>query len=87
VVDARRHEHGVHRLEVLDLSAGAQPRPALDNNVELVRATVLTSRLLLLRLQADQLGNEPRPVEDVDPDRPLTQEPAGTGKVDYIHRV
>jgi hypothetical protein len=59
VLDARRHVGAVHLLEVLDLGAGAQPGAPFEDDVDLVRAAVLATRLLLLRLQADELADQP----------------------------
>ena len=55
MLDTGRHQHRVQRLQLLHLDPGSQAGPALQDDVELIRAAVLPPGLLLLRLQADQL--------------------------------
>ena len=87
VVDARRHERRVHHRQLLGLRPGAQQGPAFDHDVELVRGAVLASGLVLLRLEADQVADQPRPVYDTDADRLLLQEAPRALKTDYVHGV
>jgi hypothetical protein len=87
VLDAGRDQHGVHRFEVGGLDTRPQARVAIDHKIEFVGATVLAPRLLLLRLQAQQLGDEAWPVENIDANRALAQEMPRAAEVDYIHSV
>jgi hypothetical protein len=85
VLDARRHHHCVQRLEVLDLRSRSQARFTLDDYVELIRHVQRTTRLLLLRLQAQHLADHALTVEQGYAHRPLAQESAQLAEVDNLH--
>jgi hypothetical protein len=87
VIDAGRHEHGVHRFELGGLDAGPQARAALDYEVEFIGAAVLASRFLLLSLKANELRHEAQAVENVDTDWALAQEMPRSAEVNYIHSM
>jgi hypothetical protein len=69
------------------LRACTDARQALDDDAERVGGVVLALRLLLFRLEADEIAAEPRPVDEVNAHRFIPQEPAGLRKADDFHRV
>ena len=85
VLDVGRDDDRVVRLEGVDLGTGPQPRLALEDDVERVRSAVVTRRLLLARLEADELTDEPGPVDEADAHRPLAQKTARLVKVEDFH--
>jgi hypothetical protein len=86
-LDARRDEDRIERLEVLDLGAGADAGAAFEDDVELVGGVVAAAVLLLLGLEADQLCDDTRPVEEVNADGMVFEEPLGLSEVQYVHEL
>src|SRR6185436_20398833 len=86
-LDARRHDNGVGRLELLDGAAGPQAADAFDNDVELVADFLITPRLFLLGHEADELGREARAVEHRHPHRFGVEEVTRLGKAYEVHGI
>lgn len=85
VIDAHRHDDGVPRVELGDLRARSQSRPAIEHHVELVGGAVHTPFVVLPRLQADELGDNAGSIEDVYSNRPLIEEAPNLLQVNYFH--
>ena len=85
VIDARRHDNRVERDEVLHLRANSQTRLPFEHDVEVVGGTVAATRLLLQRLQADQVADQAWPVEEVDVDRAVLEKTLRLTEVDDFH--
>jgi hypothetical protein len=86
VLHARRHGDAVHLLQVRALGTATETCLPFEDDVDLVGAAVLTPGLLLVWLQANELADQPRAVEDGYADRLLAQEVTQAVKVGYVHR-
>jgi hypothetical protein len=87
VVDAGRDQRRVLLLHLLDLLAGAQPRLAFDDEVEGIGGVEAAAFFSLLRLEANQVADQARPVEKGDAYWTLSKKPPGAANVDKIHGV
>jgi hypothetical protein len=85
VLKPRRHEHRVHGLKRFDLNADAETGFALGDHQEGIGAIEGAARFLLLRLEAQKIDDEARPVEEINVHRPLPEESPGATDVDYVH--
>jgi hypothetical protein len=85
MLDARRHDYRVERLQILCLGTGPQVRFAFEDQVELVRGGVGAAQDLLPRLQAEDLAHQPRAVDQAHADRALAQEMTRLTKADDVH--
>jgi hypothetical protein len=87
VVDAGWDQRDVLLLQLLDLLAGSQAGVAFDDDVKGIRGIETAAFLRLLRLEADQVADQTRPIEQVDADGTLTEKPPRAANVDKIHGV
>jgi hypothetical protein len=85
VVDAGRDERGVLGLQCFGLCAGYETRLAFNHNVQRVGGVEAAAFLRLPRLQADQVADQARPVEEGDTDGTLLEKPPGAADVDDVH--
>jgi hypothetical protein len=85
VIDPGRDQRDVLLLHLLDLRPGDEPRLALDDEVERIGRVQAAALLRLIRLEADQVADQARPVEQVDAYRTLSQKPPRAADVNKIH--
>jgi hypothetical protein len=85
VLDAGRDQGRVHRFQLFGLYLRPYTRPPFDDYIQRVGDLQRRPRLRLPRFEADQLADQARAIEDVDPYRPVAQEPARFQELDYFH--
>src|SRR5581483_222727 len=85
VLHLGRHEDGLPRADFVLVHANAQRRPAIDDVIELVGRGVFARVLALARLQADEVADQARPVEEDEAVGALAREAAGAAEVYDVH--
>jgi hypothetical protein len=87
VLDARGHDQGIQPFDGLALDFGLQMSVAFDDHVQGIGSLIRAFHVLLTRLQTDQLAHQARAVEELEPDRPLTQKLAAGAEIDDFHEI
>jgi hypothetical protein len=77
VRDTGRDDDSFVGVEVRGLGSDPEAGVALEDDIDLIRNRVLSPVHLLVGLEADEVGDEARPVEDIEAVRPLRREAPG----------
>jgi hypothetical protein len=81
----RGHHDGVQRFELLQHRPGAQGARPFDDHVKLITNVLISSRLFLLRHEADELRGQPRAVEHRYTHRLGVEKVTRLGKANEVH--
>jgi hypothetical protein len=87
VLELRRHDQRLAGSDFVLVDADAQDALAFDHVIHLVGRRLLPPRFALARLQADQVADQARAVDQAEAARPLAREPARTCDFDDVHAV